>query len=262
MKRKGIVGLLAAVIMSATLIMPIKAFAAEKFDPAFYAATYPDVVNALGTDANALYNHYITYGQGEGRLPYAGASGGEAVEGIADTKVTVTPVSASSDGIVPIDQLANYKSLKKNMTDEEFQAAYNEALKIVQPLVGLDWNTQMNQLETALRARFDSGMTYSTSAPHYNDPYGYFVLGSASCAGCTRATGLCLNMLGYTYEHVNENQWDHQWCRIHIGVEFDGLQDVYWICDPYASYSGPEFAPYQHPIMIMAQFGMAEMYTP
>lgn len=25
------------------------------------------------------------------------------------------------DGIVPIDQLANYKSLKKKMTDEEFQ---------------------------------------------------------------------------------------------------------------------------------------------
>lgn len=262
-RKKAAVKVAAAAVTFTMLLTPVQTMAAEKFDPAFYAATYADVVNALGTDANALYNHYITYGQKEGRLPYAGASGGEAVEGIADTTVTVTPASASVavDGIVPIDQLANYKSLKKNMTDEEFQAAYNEALKIVQPLVGLDWNTQMIQLESALRARFDAGMTYSTSSPHYNDPYGYLILGSASCAGCTRTTGLCLNMLGYSYEHVNENQWDHQWCRIYIGVEFNGLQDIYWICDPYAGYSGPEFMPYQHPTLIMAQFGMVDMYT-
>lgn len=261
MKKKGILGILTAVVISASFSMPITAFAAEKFDPAFYAATYADVVNALGTDANALYNHYITYGQSEGRLPYAGASGGEAVEGIADTTVTVTPTTTSAEGIVPIDKLANYKSLKKNMTDAEFQAAYDEALKIVQPLVGKDWNTQMVELETALRARFDVA-GYSTSAPHYNDPYGYLILGTASCAGCTRTTGLCLNMLGYTYEHVNENKWDHQWCRIYIGVEFSGLQDIFWICDPFADYSGPEFMPYQHPMLIMAQFGQVQMYTP
>lgn len=61
----------------------VQAFAAEKFDPAFYAATYADVVNALGTDVNALYNHYLTYGQKEGRLPYAGAKGGAEVDRIA-----------------------------------------------------------------------------------------------------------------------------------------------------------------------------------
>ena len=265
MKRKSIAGILTAVIMSATMCMPITVFAAEKFDPAFYAATYPDVVNALGTDANALYNHYITYGKSEGRVPYAGAVGGATVDGIANTTAvapaTTTTTASTVDGIVPIDKLANYKSLKKSMTDEEFQAAYNEALKIVQPLVGKDWNTQMVELETALRARFDVAV-YSTSAPHYNDPYGYLILGTASCAGCTRTTGLCLNMLGYSYEHVNENKWDHQWCRIHIGVEFSGLQDIYWICDPFADYSGPEFMPYQHPMLIMAEFGMANMYTP
>ena len=87
---------------------------------------------------------------------------------------------------------------------------------------------------------FDSGMTYSTDTPHYNDPYGYFVLGVASCAGCARATGLCLNILGIHYEHVNENQWGHQWCRVNI----DG---TYWICDAYGLYCGPEPGPYAHP---------------
>lgn len=39
------------------------------FDPVFYANTYPDVKNALGTDPQVLLNHYNTYGIKEGRLP-------------------------------------------------------------------------------------------------------------------------------------------------------------------------------------------------
>lgn len=243
--RKRIVKVLATAVMIAGMVafVPTQAMAAEKFDPAFYAATYPDVVAVLGTDANALYKHYLTYGQNEGRMPYANAAGGVAVDGIADTTVAVTAPSTTTDGIVPLDQLANYKSLKKKMTDEEFQAAYNEALKIVQPLVGLDRETQFSSITSTLRARFDSSMTYSTSSAHYNDAYGYLILGSASCAGSARTTGLCLNMLGYSYEHVNENQWSHQWCRVDLG---DG---VYWICDPYGLYCGPEPGAYQHPYL-------------
>ena len=48
-------------------------------------------------------------------------------------------------------------------------------------------------------------------------------------------------MLGIPYEHVNENQYTHQWCRVDMGG------GVYWICDAYGLYCGPEFAPYQHP---------------
>ena len=143
---------------------------------------------------------------------------------------------------VPANQLANLQSLRKRMSDAELQAAYNEALKIVTPLAGLSREDQLVGIAAELRRRFDSGMSYSTDEPHYNDPYGYLVLGTASCAGCTRATGLCLNILGIPYEHVNENQWSHQWCRVNI----DG---VYWICDAYGLYCGPEPAPYTHPYL-------------
>ena len=98
------------------------------------------------------------------------------------------------------------------------------------------------QAEDGIRDRSPSrglGDVYKRQ-DHYNDPYGYFVLGSASCAGCTRATGLCLNVLGISYEHVNENQYSHQWCRVPVG-------DTYWICDAYGLYCGPEPAPCQHP---------------
>lgn len=134
-------GIAAAAIITVTMQSPVQVRAAEKFDPVFYAAVYADVAAVFGTDAEALYNHYITFGQKEGRMPYAGAAGGEAVDGIADTTAVAAETSAVTDdtvnGIVTIDKLQNYTSLKKKMTDAEFQTAYNEALKIVQPLVGL-----------------------------------------------------------------------------------------------------------------------------
>lgn len=157
--------------------------------------------------------------------------------------VAASAEAAPVDGIVAISNLANYGSLKKKMTDEEFQAAYNEALKIVQPLVGLSREEQAKGIFSALRAMADNGtVSYSEEAPHYNDAYGYLINHTASCAGSARTTGLCLNMLGMSYEHVNENQWDHQWCRVNIN-------GVMWIVDPYGYVCAPEPAPYAHPLL-------------
>ena len=66
------------------------------------------------------------------------------------------------------------------------------------------------------------------------------MVGVGSCAGATRATGLCLNMLGIPYEHVHENQYCHQWARVDVNGE-------YWVVDPYGLVLGPEPAPYKHP---------------
>lgn len=211
-----------------------------KFDPVFYAATYPDVAAAFGTDAQALLRHYQEYGSQEGRLPSAEAAPGAAVEGIADTSSSAAV--PESGGLVPLNRLANLSSLRKRATDEELAQAYHVAAQIVTPYLGLGRQEQLLGIATELRSLYDSGMTYSMSAPHYNDPYGYFVLHTASCAGCARATGMCLNMLGIPYEHVNPNQYTHQWCRVDVGGE-------YWICDAYGLYCGPEPAPYTHPYL-------------
>ncbi len=51
----------------------------EEFDATFYAYANPDVVAALGTNADVLYQHYIQYGKAEGRLgkvPTAQKNGG------------------------------------------------------------------------------------------------------------------------------------------------------------------------------------------
>lgn len=39
------------------------------FDAEYYAETYPDVAAAIGTDENALYQHYVAHGRAEGRKP-------------------------------------------------------------------------------------------------------------------------------------------------------------------------------------------------
>lgn len=41
------------------------------FDPTFFAATYPDLVAQIGTDTNAMYQHYLKYGQCQGMKPFA-----------------------------------------------------------------------------------------------------------------------------------------------------------------------------------------------
>jgi hypothetical protein len=64
--------------ISALISNSIPVYAAPKtmadgsvFDADYYAENNPDVVSVLGTDENALYQHYVTYGQAEGRLPYS-----------------------------------------------------------------------------------------------------------------------------------------------------------------------------------------------
>lgn len=62
------------------------------FDPEFYAATYPDVKAAFGTDEALLYKHYIEHGRTEGRLPFAPVQT-ETIDSatVATTQQTSTP---------------------------------------------------------------------------------------------------------------------------------------------------------------------------
>lgn len=159
------------------------------------------------------------------------------VEPTQRLKISLTPKPAS---LVPLEQLSNLSSIQKGASKSQLAQAYEEARQIVEPLANLSKEAQLSGIALALRVRNEKFVTYSMSAPHYNDPYGFFITGDASCAGCTRATGLCLNMLGIPYEHVNEDQFGHQWTRVNV----DG---TYWICDAYGLYCGPEKEPYKHP---------------
>ena len=146
------------------------------------------------------------------------------------------------NGLVSADQLFNRQLLHWNLTEEQYLQCYNQALRIATPLVGLPKKEQIKAIANQIMNIFLTECTYSTSAPHFLDAYGYFVNHAASCQGGACAAGMCLNILGIDYEHVNHNKWLHQWCRIKMD---DGS---YWICDGYyGPYAGPEPAPYMHP---------------
>ena len=67
MMRGKIAGSLTAAIMVAVLTISGVSVKADGFDAAFYAQRYPDVVAVVGNDPAALYQHYVTFGIGEGR---------------------------------------------------------------------------------------------------------------------------------------------------------------------------------------------------
>lgn len=74
---RKVVTMLAASVMG-VMLCGMTAMAAPQtmadggiFDAQYYAQNNPDVVAAFGTDANLLYQHYVTFGKAEGRLPYA-----------------------------------------------------------------------------------------------------------------------------------------------------------------------------------------------
>lgn len=134
---------LVAVIMMALVLAGVTggiamlqhSFAAPgQFDPIYYAQTYPDVAAALGTDATVLYNHYLNFGQKEGRIPYAGAQPGEVVDGIVssttETPAVQTPTETVDIGngpfwLFPSDEEVDKATFlrRKQELQQQFDAA-------------------------------------------------------------------------------------------------------------------------------------------
>ena len=155
------------------------------------------------------------------------------------TEKPTTTTTTQPQSTVPKKYVGSAKS--GPLTWEQYQQALAEAERLVGRYAGQPLEAQLEGIYAQLRAPVDSGaIAYSMEAPHYADPYGYLVLKVASCAGSARTTGLCLDVLGIPWEHVNPGAFTHQWARVPAG-------GGYWICDPYGMYVGPESAPYKHP---------------
>jgi len=156
------------------------------------------------------------------------------------TQRTTTTTTTQPQNAVPKQYVGSSKS--GPLSWEEYQQARAEAERLVGRYAGQPLSSQLQGVYSQQRGMFEAGMTYSMDAPHYADPYGYLILKRASCAGSARTAGLCLDVLGIPWEHVNPNAFSHQWARVKVGGE-------YWICDPYGMYVGPEPAPYKHPYL-------------
>lgn len=73
MKKNWILGVAAALILCGNGMIsyaaPVEMPDGTMFDAEYYAQQNPDVVKALGSTQEALYQHYVQYGKEEGRLP-------------------------------------------------------------------------------------------------------------------------------------------------------------------------------------------------
>lgn len=179
------------------------------FDAQYYAQTNPDVAAVLGNDENALYQHYVAFGQYEGRLPYSTTS-----------TVTNTNVSSTSSA-KPVTQetldAANkkhdyYRNLSSEyVAESEEMAQYIAEILMSKPELTTDYDKV--EYATYLIASLAQNLTYATDSEGiYRSPASVLCMKNYTCAGTTRALGRVLDYMGYEWEHTYENQEHHQWC--------------------------------------------------
>lgn len=241
-----------AVALGVMIFTPAKAMAAEKFDPVYYLMNYPDVGMALGEQLSeeTLYAHYINYGRAEGRKAYAGAAGGEAVDGISEGNY-----SGPTGGIVPLKDLPDYNDLKDAMTDAEFEELYHVLSPLMMLAKGLEEHEQVLFVAYLLEDMYETGeVEYTITTPHFSNAYGVFRYGAADDSGCTRAAGLMYEMLGIPWEHAR--------------IGYDSVELYHWsivtvdgrmfIVDPCLGIIEPTEDKYAHPMVdyIISIYGM------
>lgn len=149
--------LIAVIITAIVMGSSISAKAVGKFDPLYYAATNPDVVSTVGTDASALYNHYITVGRAEGRTPFPGAFRGEAVNGIINRTLV------SYGKFDPVYYAARYTDVKAAVGTDA-SALYQHYLNCGQKELRIPY-------AGALPGEPVSGIAATAKAATYYSPY-------------------------------------------------------------------------------------------
>ncbi|MDR0851363.1 MAG: fibronectin type III domain-containing protein, partial [Clostridiales Family XIII bacterium] len=135
-----------------------------------------------------------------------------AIDEVTYTSIDSNIVSATTDKTPePVARAAS--SGVGSITD----AQYAESLSIAQSIASSippASDLQRVQMAASIVSGYYQSGVHKESGPYYNTPYGVFVAGESSCAGCTRALGMVLSCMGYSWEHVNPNSWTHQWCRL------------------------------------------------
>ena len=138
--------------------------------------------------------------------PSTGNTGSSGNSGSASTNPNCTRSALSAKGYSSSDKDACKK-------DQESRVI---AQQIANQVKAKGYSTDLEKVQEA--ASIVSSYYYRgvhvESGLDYRTPYGVFIKGEASCAGTTRALALVLEYLGYKTEHVNANQWTHQWLRL------------------------------------------------
>jgi uncharacterized repeat protein (TIGR02543 family) len=93
------------------------------------------------------------------------------------------------------------------------------------------------QAATDAVATFIAQNRYTMKGKYYAKAHGVFVAGYSSCAGETRALGMVMGYMGYSWKHVNENKYTHQWVRVYTKK---GKKGTMWADANFVMFDGYE----------------------
>ncbi len=111
-----------------------------------------------------------------------------------------------------------YKSTDKDACEKDKQALA-VAQQIASEIKAKGYSKDIDKVQAAASkvSEYYLKGVHVESGNDYRTPYGVFIKGEASCAGCTRALILVLECLGFTnLTHANENGWTHQWVILNM----------------------------------------------
>ena len=106
---------------------------ADGFDAAYYAARYPDVVAALGSDPAILRAHYNAFGKTEGRFPNAAQEQAARSQQTTTTQTPAvqTPVTqTTNDYAHQVFQLVNEQRSQAGLAPLEWDTSLDNAVTI------------------------------------------------------------------------------------------------------------------------------------
>lgn len=130
------------------------------------------------------------------------------VSATTDKKKVTTSGSSSSGGS------SSGSSSSTGLTTAQKNAqARVIAKQIAKSITGSTDLEKVTKAAQAVSAYYYKGVHKETGNDYYT-AYGVFIKGESSCAGTTRALGMVLEEMGYTWKHANENKWTHQWVII------------------------------------------------
>lgn len=128
------------------------------FDAEYYAATYPDVRDAIGNDETALYNHYVQHGKAEGRKATA-----ETTVAKATTKVEV------KEAFDPVFYANTYPDVKAAIGTDE-AALYNHYITCGKAEGRLGIASQATKQPSTSNTIVDSAKTTSNNSASVTVP--------------------------------------------------------------------------------------------
>ena len=133
--------------------------------------------------------------------------------------VHITENKTSTENTTPRSQFtlsSNHQYYGGNITSEQAAQADAIAKSIANRVMNNStYKTDLQKVSASAEIVAQYAMKGKYGADpnkYYRTPYGVFVSGNFTCAGTTRALGRVLHFMGYDWQHVNANEWKHQWC--------------------------------------------------